>query len=120
MTRPCCAATGEPIPQPGDLVVEGRRCGVCGPCRAAASASPAVADPVKVAQRVIGGGATAHWSCSGDEVEALARVVLAAAERVKHGHSKGCASLIPGTYFGKDSERCTCGHDALAAALRGE
>jgi hypothetical protein len=53
------------------------------------------------------------------EAESVARVVLAAEERVKHDHSRGCASLIPGTYFGQADKQCTCGHDALAAVLRG-
>jgi hypothetical protein len=46
-------------------------------------------------------------------------VVVAAEERVKSDHSRGCASLIPGTYFGQADKQCTCGHDALAAALKG-
>jgi hypothetical protein len=70
-------------------------------------------DPVTVAQRVIGGGDTAHWSCSGDDVEALARVVLAASEVIES---------VPATYDEAHPtvKRHAAGLIALEAALRGE
>ena len=79
-------------------------------------------DPVAVAKLVItaetNGQNCTDW-VSDSEVLALARVVLAAEERAKLGHDKECRRhAVWGMPFAQT--RCTCGHDALAAALRGE
>ena len=55
---------------------------------------------------------------------ALARVVLAAVERVKGGHSIDCDRYAwddEGDPVPLPADRaCTCGHDALVATLKGE
>ena len=48
---------------------------------------------------------------------AMAKVVLAAERRVGYGHSEACRSLVG---IGKPRHGCTCGHDALVAALEGK
>lgn len=45
------------------------------------------------------------------EARAVARVVLAAVERVRHGHDRMCDG------WQETGDRCTCGHDALVKAL---
>jgi len=66
-------------------------------------------DPVEVAKR---------WLSYPSEHEywVIARVVLAAVERVKHGHNDSC--LADYDAYSKDPG-CDCGHDALVAALEG-
>ena len=49
------------------------------------------------------------------DARAMCRVVLAAAERAKHGHGFDCH-----LHTWDAPIECTCGHDALAAALKGE
>jgi hypothetical protein len=49
------------------------------------------------------------------DARAMCRIVLAAAARVKAGHN---SELRCFEYDGK--KVCSCGHDALAAALKGE
>lgn len=52
-----------------------------------------------------------------ESIDAMARVVLAASERVKHGHDANCNRVPVGEHV-LEHGPCTCGHDALAAALR--
>ena len=73
-------------------------------------------DPVEVARSVWNEAIASPGSwkvISGREALALSMVVIAASERVRGGHSKYCA-------FEQHEAPCDCGHDALAAALKGE
>jgi len=69
-------------------------------------------DPVQTARTIL-----KYWNVPGDatmeEAVAVAKVVIAASERVSGGHSKYCA-------FEQHEAPCDCGHDALVAALKGE
>jgi hypothetical protein len=53
------------------------------------------------------------------DARAMCRVVLAAAERVRYGHNESCKGYSTRGHFAV-VETCDCGHDALAAALKGE
>jgi hypothetical protein len=79
-------------------------------------------DPVAVARAVWNEAITepGAWKViNGREALALAIVVIAAEERAKLGHDKECRRhAVWGMPFAQT--RCTCGHDALSAALRGE
>jgi hypothetical protein len=74
-------------------------------------------DPVVVAAIIF--ASYGYSSTTQQERLALSRVVLAAEERVKLGHDQECRRHA---LWGRPlaQTRCTCGHDALAAALRGE
>ena len=69
-------------------------------------------DPLEVARRWV--DEAEHYLDS--PIVPLARVVLAAAERVKHGHSTYCPWA---NYADGRGHQCDCGHDALVAALEG-
>ena len=75
-------------------------------------------DPVEVARTILAkpwGGAIM------EEASALAKVVIAASERVKSGHSRYCPIWADGAHEDQDrGATCACGHDALVAALKGE
>ena len=86
--------------------------GVHGAVRSGEQAVSERVDVERVARRIADG---VPFVVSVEELQALARVVLAAGERVKAGHSDfcdHCRSIAP--------RRCSCGHDALAAAREGE
>ena len=77
-------------------------------------------DPVAVAKRIVAEATSFPFlwdSTSEKEKVALCRVVLAAAERVKGGHSIECPWA---NYADGRGHHCRCGHDAFAAALRGK
>ena len=78
-------------------------------------------DPVEVARGVLDRTRHQLGLVHVKDMEAMARVVLAAEERVKHGHSERFThcELFWAEYVA-DNKRCTCGHDALVAALKGE
>ena len=73
---------------------------------------------VEVARLFLANEANADYD---KEKAAMAKVVLAAKERVKHEHSVNCEALDPDWDYNQIvGAPCTCGHEALVATLEGK